>query len=611
MKKRVYLGFIISLCGGIMILLSCLIAPILLAELPAYELKNTTQIKIAIENYTVGKFTRVRYFDNAVYLIDSDGRKVIKHTDTADTIIHNTDSTDDKTKTQPYDIVSLGEKYFVSTTTLFVDLVDASTSTPSKQSLSSYKIENSEDDQAVLSQQTLTSSADGITYMIFGNNILYYNDSKNQLELFETLTYNEVQLSFEAGGGFCVTEDNSVIYFSIGTKIYKIDTETHEISEAGTSSSNITYLNTDNLGNIYYGNQNTIFKYNDDPANTTTASLPNNAISFDIDFVNGKIYYITNENEVFVTEIYANNENFVTNYSQIAPKVRLANIPASTTVISAVSTTKTARLYQFPSLLSPAVEYEISKRLILLDDSYSQFYYVFDNNSATSEGFSLGYILKTDCETVANEIASEFVDNKAGKVVTGVTKIFVMPISQAVATNTYVASLGQLNYGDTIGIIASPILPADSNGATFVAVKYTKNSTEYIGYIDSRTLVSSILVVADSKYVPNAKTNTETTIYSEKSCFNEVDVLAKGSSVKIISTLNGVSKIEYSVSEGETETIKAGYCKSENLDNGNLTTAQIIGLALMGVSVVITIIVLIILHKRKKKLDSLPTESEK
>ncbi len=604
MKKRIYWGFAFSLCCVIAVMFGLLGTPILLADITTFSPTNTQEISIDITDYTATNYTRIRYFDNAIYLIDRDGRKVIKHTATADTIIYNTQKELAQDTTEPYDIVSFGEDCLISTTTLFVDYVTSQGST----TLKSFKSESSPNGSAVLSPQTLTRSADGTTYMIYQNNILYYNTSESQLELFATLTQDSTELEFNAGGGFCVTENNSAIYFSIGTTIYKMDTQTHTITTQATTLENITYLNADNLGNIYYGNQNTIFKYKNDPANTTTASLPNNAISYDIDFVNGKIYYITDANAVFVTEIYANNENFVTNYSKIAPNKKLSEISASSDLITVVATTKTAGFYQYQSLLSKTSTYDAGKRLIVLDESNSQFYYIFDNNSTTTEGFRLGYVLKSDCEVVANEIASEFADNKAGKVITGITKIFAMPISQAIATDTYIASIGQLNYGDTIGIIASPILPTDSNGATFVAVQYQKDGTNYIGYIDSRTLVSSVLLVPDTKSVPNAKTKTETVIYSDKNCFNEIDIIAKGSDVKIVSTLNGVSKIEYYIKDGEDTIIKTGYCDAENLNNGNLTTAQIIGFVLMGISVIITITVLIILHRRKKKLATLPCE---
>lgn len=603
MKKKIICVFTFYICCAILVLSSLMGAQVLLAELPAFSLVNNQKISINIDGYSAINFSRIKYFDNAIYLIDADGRKVIKHTETATSIIHETVGETSETTTKPYDIVSYGDKYLVSTTTLFIDYVD-SINEANNTTLSHYKIDSIDDDNIALPPQTLAKSADGTTYTINGDRILYFNQPQKQLELYSTLKIGETSLSFQSGGGFCVMEDNSAIFFSIGEKIYKLDTQTKEITDSiyTADSGTITYLNTDNLGNLFVGVGNKIYKYNAQATEIPYAEMPEDTVSFDLDMVNGNVYYVNSANEVYCAQIRTeNNESLITNYSEIAPSVKLTSIEASTSVINAVITTNETKIYQYKTLLAPNNAYKVGKRLIVLDSSNATFYYVFDNNFDSEAGYQLGYILKTDCEAIENEIVEEFADNQAAKVVTGITKIFALPISQAIATDTYIASIGRLNYGDTIAIIASPTLSKDSNGATFVAVKYKKNGTDYVGYIDSRTVVSSELIMPDTKSVPNAKTKMETIIYAEKNCFNKVDVLAKGCDVKIISTLNGVSKIEYYVIEDEEEIIKTGYCKSENLDTGELTTAQIVGLVLMSISIVVTVVVLIINHRRRKK----------
>lgn len=602
MRKRIFLNFTLGLCGIVAMLLGIWGAMIFPTIPPAFANTEPTEIAISVENLESSTFTRVRYFDNAIYLIDSTGRRVIKHNistnSTADSIIYSTDSDSEDKKTEPYNIVSFDDKYLISTTTLYVNLVTQQ----GNKELNSYKSQSEPNGISISRPQTLASSASGETYLINDNILLYYNSE--QLELYSTLSLDNTKLQFTAGGGFCVTEDNSAIYFSIGTQIYKMDTKTKEISSISITESDIlttiTYLNTDNLGNLYIGCDNSLYKYNTVTNEITNATLSANTTSFDIDFVNGKVYYITKENKVFVTEI---SENFVTNYSKIAPKVQLTNISASATAINVVEIKQSTQFYQYQTLLSATNTYEIGKRLIVLyNDENSPFYYIFDNNCTTSSGFQLGFVLKSACEMVENEYPTEFSENKGAKVITGQTKIFVMPISQEIAQDTYISSLGTLSYGDTIAVQPSPILFVDSNGATFIAVKYTKDNITYIGYVDSRTVVSSVLTSAETKSVPNATTKAETIIYAEKNCFNKIDVLAKGCEVKIISTLNGVSKIEYYITEGEDTIVKTGYCKSDNLSNGALTTAQIAGLILMGVSVIIAIVVIIIGHKRKRKL---------
>lgn len=609
MKKFVICN-VISILSFASILIMCLAyAPVLLADLPTYTQSMPNQITLSIDDYTPSNLTKIRYFDNAIYLADKTGQKVIEHKNGTSKIIHETSSSTDTSKnTEPFDMLAFGDKYLISTTTLFVYYVDSQTPQANK-TLSSYK--NDDLDGQVYSPQTLAKSADNEIYLLIKDNtkniILKYRLNDENPTLFCNLTDSTSQ-NFD-NGGFCITEDGETIYFSVDKKIYQLDTATKSVSQLlpdlldSTISQKIDYLNVDNLDNVYAKAGTSLYKINSTGI-IATATLASEIVSIDFDFVHGDIYCITNANEIYSTQLLTNNgDNFITNYSAIQPTVKLATITPSTEVIDAVKVTTATRIYQHKTRLASFKNLVLDKKLIVLEANDPTFYYVFDNNCDSTEGYQLGYVLKTACTALTDEIPTEFSDHNAGKVITGLSKIFCMPISQPVATDTFVASLGMLHYGDVVTILPSPLLNLDSNGASFVAVKYNKNSSELIGYIDSRTLVSCEQVAIETKSVPNAVTKAETIIYGEKNCFNEIDVLAKGSEVKIISNLDdNVSKIEYYIFDNGDEIIKTGYCKTSFLDTGQLTTAQILGVVLVIISVLVTVIVLIVYHHRKKKI---------
>jgi len=623
MKKKSLFFSINMICLGVLGLFVLLGAQVLLADIPTFSLAEAKSISLDITDYSPSKLTKIRYFDNAVYLVDFEGRKIIKTTlrdsgDQESSIIYETINQDTTgTRTQPYDIISYDHQFLVSTHTLSVYFIEQTDSNnPTTTTLNVYQDESdaTQNDKTVLAPQTLTKSADNTTYFINQTQILVFNPDTKQLKLFSELLFEENLLNFKTGGGFCVDESNSSIYFSIDSQIFVLDTQTKEINKLSISletTSSIIYLNIDNFKNIYIGtSDHKLYKQNLTDNTIVSIDLLDTFVSFDIDLIEGKIYYVDNNNQIYSTEIISSdNSDFITKYSAIAPGKKLTTLEPSTDVFSAVCTKKSTKLYQYQTLISGIYDYTTNKRLIVLDQNET-YYYVFDNNYDSKSGFKLGYVLKSDCVVLENEIPAEFSETKTAKVITGISKVLGMPISQTIDTDTYICSLGDLKYGDTITIIDSPILTADSNGATFVAIKYTKNETEYVGYIDSRTIISTKVNALPVESVPNATTKNETIIYAEKNCFNKSDVLSKGYNIKILSTLDGVSKIEYYVDDGSSKILKTGYCKTTDLNTGQLSTAQILGIVLMCVSIIITIVVLIINYRRRKAQDTLSIETD-
>ena len=81
--------------------------------------------------------------------------------------------------------------------------------------------------------------------------------------------------------------------------------------------------------------------------------------------------------------------------------------------------------------------------------------------------------------------------------------------------------------------------------------------------------------------------------------------MPQNSNVKIIKSENGVSEIEYFVNEGENQYIKSGYVKTSFLNDGSLTTIQIVGIILMFAAIIFAILIAIIIHKHRKKENPL------
>lgn len=589
MKKFIFGCFALCLCCVL-----CLGVTPLYADFDTFTLSNIEPISITIDQDTEANISRIRFSNNSLFIIDSVNNKIYQANDNMRTVYDDTDA--------PYDITQINDEQLVSTKTVFIKHFD---NEGTMTEINKF-INEGNTYSALPSPQTFATDATGNTYLINNNTILRYNADNQTLSWFATLSYLDSPLNF-AQGGFCITENGEALYFTIADKIYKLSTQAKTISTVAASQSftDIKYLNADNLGNIYVLDGSTLLKiYNDEVI--ASANLDSSIQNIELDYLHGTIYYFTTDNKLFVAQLLndANQTNFITNYSEIAPNASLADLQPSTSVFSAVQTTQTTHLYEYQTLLSPAHTYTENKKLIVLDASNPSFYYVYDNNYDNEQGFTTGYVLKSSCEILANSYSEEFREINTAKVITGYSRIFCMPISLPIAQDTFVPNLGTLRYGEIITIVASPQIAPNSNNVSFVAIKITKDDTEYYGYIDSSTILAyeNSSSSTEVNLVPNATTRVETVVYQEKNCENEIDTLAKDCPVKIISTLGDVSKIEYCVTEGENQIIKTGYVKSSFLNDGTLTTTQILGFVLMIVSIIITIVVIVAYSKRKKKL---------
>ena len=451
----------------------------------------------------------------------------------------------------------------------------------------------------------ITSSATGEIYVITENfvaTVVENTDTNTKsLEYFCELNFDKSPLTFSSGG-FYVNEDNTTIYFSIDNSIYMIDINTKTITKSNFTISNeinsIKDIAVDNLNNLYILSENKLYKCTTNSCESVDLGITANG--FTLDFEKGSCY-IFDDTNLYKTTIQDETTNFITAYNNQTPPIELKSITAKSEVVTILMTNKPTTLYSFKSLNTGIASYDLGKNLILLDDTDSKFYYVYDNCAENTQGYLVGYILKSDCEQVSN--FSPAYEN--AKVIVEKAKLFVLPTSVKIDSETYFPNSAQVTHGTTLQLVSSPTLPIDKNGTQFYAVKYNQNGIDYICYIDTRTVIDVTLDTAiDNILVSNASTRAEVVVYQDNELTIEQETLAKNTSVTILETTNGISKIEY-LSNGE---LKTGFVKQSFLNDGNLTTTQIIGICLMIISLILAIIIAICLSMNNKKKKQKPIQ---
>ena len=395
--------------------------------------------------------------------------------------------------------------------------------------------------------------------------------------------FEEAPLEF-ANGSFAVNEFGTFGYFSILNNLYEINLQNNQISQISTEiTENITDIEVDSLGNIYVLAGDSIYKIGD---SIEAVVLGENYSRFTLDYTTGVCYIIT-DNNVESVMISSSLGNFVTTFSEIEAPIDLYNYTPSTEVVSVLNVNAGTKIYEFQSLNSPATTYTESKSVILIEDISDYFYYVLDSN--LNGNFALGYILKSDCTLAQNVPGSEQV-----RVVVKQTKLYNLPFSVMREDDTSAPFGTRVDYGTVLDVMASPTLPTDCSGTAFYAVEFEGN----IYYIDSRTAVGVEYDTAiDNEIVSNASTRAETIVYADESLTEEQDTLEKGYSITVLETKDGVCRIEYLV-DGES---RSGYVSQSFVNDGTLTTTQIVGIVLMCLSLVLAIIIAIVIHFNNKK----------
>ncbi|MBQ7977210.1 MAG: hypothetical protein IJ301_01235 [Clostridia bacterium] len=439
-------------------------------------------------------------------------------------------------------------------------------------------------------KKNIAVTANGEAFVIIGSYLTKLDKINSKLLYLTALNVNGSGTpATYTGGGFYAYEDGSSLYFSIDTSIYKYNVSENTFEKVAESTTEITDIAVDVLGNIFYLSENTLYKVGE---STTSIALSADNISFD--FTTGTIYSTTNQN-CKKTVLYQNETKFVTDYFSLPALVDVTTYSTKNEVVDAISTNENAILYGYRSLETPIHTYSSAKNLIVLDDNDEKFYYVLDSNF--ENGYKTGYVLKNQ-STLLTHNANE-VENLT--VIVSNVKLFNLPNSVKPSETTYAPSLKKVSYGTILETIASPLYPTDKNGTNFIAVKVIDNEQNFVCYVDSRTVINS----ADDNalanvLVSNASTRAKTTIYQDSALTQEIDNLEKNFSITLLEIKDDVCKIEY-ILDGE---VKSGYCHKSFVNDGTLSGTQILGIILVGVTLILAICIAVciaIVKKRKKK----------
>lgn len=549
---------------------------------------TNNKIELEIEHQSPISINDIAYFDNQFFITDASSNQIFKHTDNTTTSIYQNENFTPSEICANKDFVT-----FITTTDYGVYILKNASTTAQKVDV--YK--KNEITELFPRIIRIGCSATGEIFTISENFIAKINGET--LEYFCALNFEGADLAF-TNGGFYINEDATSIYFSVENKVYTLDTATKTIALADfnipSETANISELAIDNIGNLFAFANSSIVKCSAE--SNQTLSFNESFTGMTLDFVNGKIFVFDANN---LYESTVNEPNFITTYNNQSAPIELQNIEPNTTGATILEVTTDTHLYSFRSLYTAVADYSEGKKLILLDDNDSKFYYVYDSNTQQNSGYLLGYILKETC-TQSSAFSPEFTQ---AKVIVAQAKIYTLPTSVKINATTFAPSVAKVARGEILALTDSPALPIDSNGTEFLAVKFTQNEIEYVGYIDSRTVINLALDNAiDNITVSNASTRADVVVYSDISLENEIETITKGTSITVLESKNGVCKIEYL----DNGTIKTGYIHQSFVNDGSLTLTQIIGICLMIVSLIIAVIIAICLCKNRKKNKNKPIE---
>lgn len=596
MKKFWLNSLILCIC-----LLGCLSADTLFASGTQYNAVNTP-INISVNETTPQSIDDLYYNNNSLFVVDSTGKNIFKidlDTDEQTIVFNDNDIV-------PFDIVISNEQLIISSNNMFVYIVDLNNDNASESFSQEirYYYNNGETSGLTSTNRKVVASATGEVYFIWDSVIARLDLENDRLEHFATLNYDEQNLTF-TDGEFFVTEDNSTIYFTIENSIYSLDTNTKNITLLDNSTlanpNQIDFLTFDNLGNAYILDGSTLIKANTTGTETVTLSDINN---IEINLETGQVY-TANTNQLYLTTIIDDAGNpFILGYKNEPAPVDLNDIEISNELVKIIEANTETNLYTYKSLQFTTTTYEIGKKLIVLDESDSNFYYVYDSNFADSEfGYMLGYVLKDDFNICPNTLPSDFVSSQQGKIIVQESKVFVLPTSLNIDADTKAKFATKLDYNTIVTIISAPIMPTDAENVAFYAIRLTIDDQEVIGYIDSRTVINVQDETLPNTPVANATTRAETIVYLEETCETEIETIPQGTNVRIISSADGVSHIQYFIEQDGQTIIKEGYVRTSFLDDGTLTLTQILGIVLMILSIIIAIIIAIVINRNKKKKE--------
>ena len=335
--------------------------------------------------------------------------------------------------------------------------------------------------------------------------------------------------------------------------------------------------------------------------------------AFCLDNENGIMYAC---NYYTVLKITINNEvsNFFSTISkQIKPDLRNYTL---TDVCQILNVNDDTLVYENESL--HMLNCKPISNLILIEDNPNSLYYyvlindyeIFDNNIILSQQIrtlapekielNTGYVLKTEVTFAEKQEPDQELTQV--RTIFPNTPVYRFPTTKEDGNGEIIVTVierSTQNPNPILPILATAKIPLDDNNVDFYAIQYGS----IIGYIDKNSVIASDNVPLEFKFYPTGKITEDTNIYADSGLINFTTEITKDKEVQVVEEQNGVAKI-YWLEQG---VLFVGFVNMNYIDDGNLTTAQVVGISLMAGAVAIAIIILCVecyRRKRKKKKEN-------
>lgn len=358
-----------------------------------------------------------------------------------------------------------------------------------------------------------------------------------------------------------------------------------------------------NLKAIYFDHKNDLFILDgnnklthckQDSYSQISISNTAGALDFCINPFNQSIYLITKTNLSVVVPC-GDDENFLSPIST-TPSINIeTNTIASPLKFGTINTN--TFVFEYDNMLVKSYGIAQGTSVFILDEMEgNNFYYILNT---TKEFNSVGYVLKSELN-----LTTSVNSTKKFETLLPNTPIYPFPSSLKNEGATVTRTLGKLDRGAQINVTLQSEIPADRNGCNFAFVTVTKDGETISGYVDTHSLFEiNTSEEIEELFIPNAVTKTEISIFEDNELQTVKTTLPESTSVQIISKNGGIALVKWNDGEG----VNYGYTKSESLDDGSITTTQILGFLLMLASLIV-ILVMIKVYKNNKRKFALDYE---
>lgn len=453
---------------------------------------------------------------------------------------------------------------------------------------------------------------------LFALNISSDPNNSRVLKFFSNIVDGQETGTFKAISidGLTIDNDSTILmsassdymFICSSTKITVIDSRSFVVVNTYTINQPHTDVKIDHLDNLYYLNGNTITKLlASDYTSSEAITLDKSYTHFAFNQVNGKVYFIDNDNNKVVNKELTNIDH-LSNFTK--PREYLNQEELNTTKVQIATLASGTIAYNYPYTLSSNISLNAGDWAIVLSthtSNNSNFYYCLITNK---KEYNLAvYIHKNHLniidDTITNLDDSNLLFNQA--ISSPQANIYKYPTSMLAeegASSAIVYSLSSLNAGDKITATRYLKDFRDFSGYSFYEVKFADGS---YGYINANSLVSYNTEKEPTKIKANATINTS----DEKDFVNLYTksgdtyvlvrdfVLLNSTRVRLVSNYD--KSAEYTeVKYVDHGVVKTAFVKTKFVQVDGISFEIIIAILLAVVCVILTLILVVVMRKNKK-----------